>query len=105
MGIPSNRVVGAERILRQRAQAARDKAATLDPDSQFAASLRGKAAAYDEGADLMQRLDKGARLDRAHRWGIRKPKATRRVTATCSRRCSECGKYDCGSDSCQCGSA
>lgn len=61
-GQTAARIFGAQKILRKRAASAREAARTADPDSPYAASLRGKAAAYDEAADLLERLNHGRRL-------------------------------------------
>lgn len=60
------RIVGVRNTLRQRAASARLAAAFADDEDQayLAASLRGKAAAYDEAADLAEALNRGHRLPR-----------------------------------------
>lgn len=63
-GQTAARIIGASRILRSRAASALAAAQALpDQDSPFAASLRGKAAAYTEAAELLERLDKGHHLN------------------------------------------
>lgn len=63
-GAVSARTVGTIRILRRRAERAREVAAAHpEPDSQFAAALRGKVRGYDEAADLVERLERGQRLN------------------------------------------
>ena len=62
-GEVSARVVGASRILHRRARHARLAARQFPEDSQHAAALRGKAKAFDEAADLVERLDRGLALN------------------------------------------
>jgi hypothetical protein len=67
-GSLARRVKGVEIILRERAESARSFARTAhDPSGQFLASLRGKAKAYDEAAELLRRIDQG-RLLRFRKW-------------------------------------
>jgi len=67
-GSLSARTVGVENILRERATSAiRAAEAESDQNGQMAASLRGKARAYAEAADLVVRLEQG-RLLKAHRY-------------------------------------
>lgn len=69
-GRVSARVVGAARILRQRARSCRESArAYPEQDAPFAAALRGKAKGLEEAALLVERLDRGLPLNTKHdRW-------------------------------------
>jgi hypothetical protein len=75
-GSLSARTKGAEIILRERALYARTLARAIDEPSYEAAALRGKAVAYKEAADLLDRINRGKRLG-FHRW-TRKDKTRER---------------------------
>lgn len=65
-----NRTYGVLRELRLRAASATSASKVADEDSQrfLAASLRGKAAAYGEAAELVEALHQDLRLSRRKRW-------------------------------------
>lgn len=60
------RVHGASRALREWADSATKASKEPDTHPEFAASLRGKAMAYREAADLFDAIEDGRRL--ARRW-------------------------------------
>ena len=75
-GLVSARIVGAERILRRRAQSARLAARQFPENSQDAAALRGKGKAFDEAADLVHRLEHGHALNGRHDRALRREDAS-----------------------------
>jgi hypothetical protein len=74
-GSLSARVHGAEMELRERANGARSRAAEAEAHGlvEFAASLRGKARAYNEAADVVKALDRGRPLPKARKWRLKGP--------------------------------
>jgi hypothetical protein len=69
-GDVSRRLHGVMRQLEARAESARRAARAFDQtgQSQFGASLRGKARGYDEARYLLIALDSGRPIKRGHRW-------------------------------------
>jgi hypothetical protein len=67
-GWMSRRVYGARRELEERRDAARHAAVGAEARGavHLAASLRGKAAAYHEGVEVLRALDKGWRIPQRH---------------------------------------
>lgn len=75
-GVVSARTVGVARILRRHAESARAEAKRQDAiNSHLAAAMRGRARAFTDAADLVERLERGRPLNgkREKRYA---PKAT-----------------------------
>lgn len=70
LGALSRRTHGAEAELRERAASAYKAAIEAEAAGQvhFGASLRGKAQAYREAADVVRALDRGRRIPKRPRW-------------------------------------